>query len=1095
VNEFEPPHAKHVDRRAAHITVASPQISFYNPFAPLALPVSSIQQEPQDWEHHTNVIVPSKAQLPVSKLTCAALGAGLREPNKKMKVVLPTIIESADDSSADVTASNIELNSTDPELSSSDSESQVPSDSPTHSASDPTSIMGGATKQSIKLDINISESGFIGVKLHLFEGISHRIFHSDGTVAFDKPTCAPCQRIGKVRYKIRVPQHSAKSDLVLNTDIKHDIVQSYQDYDGLNGQANTTWSQFTDAFADPAGHYAQCQTYWSVVNNAFQHEWSDTNIYAFPPMQDDIILKTLQFHCVQQSKAQSKDKSFRGIYIVPYRPHSKYWKYVSNFQLLKYYPAGSSIYSAPAKQAQGKLKPMITPQAMCVLYDPGYSSVNLQGAYLHALEKCADALLESEWDWNMLDAHDPMSSFENTNDGEVDISNHEHESEFDGQISNFFELSNIISDTTPYFLPEDCVLAHISECIVMHDRGKSLPTDSAHDALHHVRCYNMTHCQANPSTMAGQFTNVHKASDVASQSMFRSIRSAGNLTTILEQDEPDWAEVDQAIHGYVRTLQDAQQAQQDNDEQQFDPQMFSKTWLEGGLLPIHRNSLFNISTPDDLGVDQDDLCLVVKTKVVGNVNNTALVDEGANRSVLNVDWYENKGIDWRTLFNISSDMQPGIIYMADQHPVSTYGVANISIELRDTGGKTFTHPFQLMSLGKHNYAQILGFDWKLKYHTRTSLPEYTIEARKLGCTTNGYPMPIRLYQMHYKEGQELPGCEDVSPLELSKEIKLLSARLRRMHVYIPPQAFIRQIIVRPAAEEDDASHMVNLAPDKWTIDSSLEERAAILRQRIANEYRTEYADVLDCEPKGINTKMPHKHVIEVIPGAKPYAQKIKRHSPLEMDLIGKYIKEMLEGGRIRASDSPWGADVLFVPKPDGSFRCCQDYRELNKVIKHDTYPLPRIDVHMDMAQGVFWSKMDLLKGFYQLPMDPDSIQYTAFNTLLGKFEFLVMPMGLQSAPGSFMRAMNAVFDGLLWDPNLRQDCGVLVYLDDILIFSQTEDQHMHILKLVLERLRKFGLQCRFDKCSFAVTEIEYLGFKLSHMGVRMDPRKVEILKN
>ncbi len=173
----------------------------------------------------------------------------------------------------------------------------------------------------------------------------------------------------------------------------------------------------------------------------------------------------------------------------------------------------------------------------------------------------------------------------------------------------------------------------------------------------------------------------------------------------------------------------------------------------------------------------------------------------------------------------------------------------------------------------------------------------------------------------------------------------------------------------------------------------------------------------------------------------------------------------------------------------------QDYRELNKRIKHDTYPLPRIDVHMDMAQGTFWSKMDLLKGFYQLPMHPDSVQYTAFNTLLGKYEFLVMPMGLQSAPGSFMRAMNQVFDGLLWDPNLRQDCGVLVYLDDILIFSQTEDQHMQILKMVLDRLRKFGLQCRYDKCSFAVTEIEYLGFKLSHMGVRMDPRKVEILKN
>ena len=105
---------------------------------------------------------------------------------------------------------------------------------------------------------------------------------------------------------------------------------------------------------------------------------------------------------------------------------------------------------------------------------------------------------------------------------------------------------------------------------------------------------------------------------------------------------------------------------------------------------------------------------------------------------------------------------------------------------------------------------------------------------------------------------------------------------------------------------------------------------------------------------------------------------------------------------------------------------------------------------------LFWSKMDLLKGFYQLPMQKESIKFSAFNTLLGKYEFLVMPLGLQNAPGSFMRAMNQVFDGLLWDPNKRQEYGVLVYLDDILIFSQTEDEHMDILKQVLDRLRKYG---------------------------------------
>jgi hypothetical protein len=146
---------------------------------------------------------------------------------------------------------------------------------------------------------------------------------------------------------------------------------------------------------------------------------------------------------------------------------------------------------------------------------------------------------------------------------------------------------------------------------------------------------------------------------------------------------------------------------------------------------------------------------------------------------------------------------------------------------------------------------------------------------------------------------------------------------------------------------------------------------------------------------------------------------------------------MIDAGRIQPSNSPWGANVLFVPKHDGSCRCVQDYRELNKNIKHDTYHSPRVDVHLDMAHGVFWTRMDQLKGFCQLHMHPDSVKYTAFNTMMGKCEFLVMPMGLQNVPGSLPRATNIIFDDLIWDPNTRQESGILVYLDDIVIFSQT----------------------------------------------------------
>ena len=386
-------------------------------------------------------------------------------------------------------------------------------------------------------------------------------------------------------------------------------------------------------------------------------------------------------------------------------------------------------------------------------------------------------------------------------------------------------------------------------------------------------------------------------------------------------------------------------------------------------------------------------------------------------------------------------------------------------------------------------------------HCRTTLPEYEVELRKLKCTVSGYPLPTKMYKLFHMNAQsqelpkERPRCEMVSPTQFAKDVKQLSANLRSMHVYIPPTAFLRQVIVRPAKDTDDPDIVLNAKPSTYKLDPELETEAEALRKEIEVRFRKQYAEVLDSQSTGVNLDMPHKHVIEPLPEAEPYNKKLRRLSPLEVDLLGAYVKEMVEAGRIQPSVSPWGANVLFVPKPDGSFRCVQDYRELNSRMRHDTYPLPRIDVQMDLAQGRFWTKIDLLKGFYQLPMCPDSAKYTAFNTIYGKYEFLVMPMGLQNAPGSFMRAMNKILDGLLWDPNLKQSAGVLVYLDDILIFSQTAEEHLQILEQVLQRLQHHSLQCRFDKCSFAKTEIEYLGFMLSAQGIRMDPKKIQIIKD
>lgn len=1053
--------------------------------------------------------VPCK-DISSAKIQSAAFGAGLA-PEKEMRSV--------------ETHSNCE-----PKLDTSEIRKHESSTLPTksHNGQPIGQAVIASNKDTVNLQIDIQDDGYIKLNIHCFDQHSHTIHDSEG------PHIAPyvgdpgSHKVGNRRYKQSHPYHAHKSGHVLLKEPFQKIFESIQEYDALNGQVTPSLAQWTDAFADFRGKHALCDQYWSALNNPFKFKWSDTNIVAFPGMNDALIFQTLEYHLLHQQLASRKAQYFKGVYIVPYRPHTAWWKFVSNFQLLKVYQKGTHLYGHPSIHT-GRVSKMASNEKMYVLYDPGYVQSNTSNAYYYALSKCFEQLGDQEmfdfwFEQNsslsttspqcMVDVGEVqeikhgefqteilpsyVSDFlhkHNLNPHRIELSYDNEgwevsmaDNECDGYISEVIHIPKPISfwESTAVW-PQGIVIMPNIE--YKHDLGSSLPH---HCTMPQLRAYNLEHCYHEPETLPNWLHETNTSKD-NQMGMLRTMGSVGKLVNVLEENDPDWDQVDYAIQEHIKVLHTSKEEEAPDKDEHND--MFHKTWLEGGLLPLGCKIRQVSLDMEDMAMESR--CLVVKTKIRNTIHNTCLVDGGATHSVMNVDWYEDQGIDWKSMFNISELPQhKGTMYMANDVPAEILGIAEVPMELTDAKGNKFTQAFYLMKLGKHNYAHILGFDWQYKYHARISLPEYTIELRKLGCSVSGHPIPIRLYQLRGTAMEQTkPTCEEVGPQEFMKEVRLLSARLRRFHLHIPQDAFLRQILVRPAKEDDGVELIVTSKPVTWSSDDDLEKRASILRTRIEEAYRKEYADVLECEPKGLNQKMPHQHVIEVQEGAEPYSQKMKRLSPLEMNLLGDYIKEMVEGGRIRPSDSPWGANVLFIPKPCGGFRCCQDYRELNKRMKHDTYPLPRIDVHMDMAQGSFWSKMDLLKGFYQLPMHPNSVKYTAFNTLLGKYEFLVMPMGLQSAPGSFMRAMNQVFDGLIWDPNLRQQSGILVYLDDILIFSQTEEQHMSILKKVLDRLRQYGLQCRFDKCSFAVTEIEYLGFKLSHKGVRMDPGKVEIVKN
>nr|GEZ34600.1 putative reverse transcriptase domain-containing protein [Tanacetum cinerariifolium] len=241
------------------------------------------------------------------------------------------------------------------------------------------------------------------------------------------------------------------------------------------------------------------------------------------------------------------------------------------------------------------------------------------------------------------------------------------------------------------------------------------------------------------------------------------------------------------------------------------------------------------------------------------------------------------------------------------------------------------------------------------------------------------------------------------------------------------------------------------------------------------------------------TGLPHVREIEfridLIPGALPVVKSPYRLAPSEMQELSNQLKELQEKGFIRPSHSPWGAHVLFVKNKDGALRMCIDYRELNKLTIKNCYLLPRIDDLFDQLQGACcFSKIYLCSGYHQLRVREDDIPKTAFRTRYGHFEFTVMPFGLTNVPALFMDLMNRVCKPYL-------DKFVIVFIDDILIYSMSEEEHKAHLKTILDLLKKEDLYVKFSKCEFWLKEVQFLRHVVNREGIHVDPSKVESVKN
>jgi hypothetical protein len=247
----------------------------------------------------------------------------------------------------------------------------------------------------------------------------------------------------------------------------------------------------------------------------------------------------------------------------------------------------------------------------------------------------------------------------------------------------------------------------------------------------------------------------------------------------------------------------------------------------------------------------------------------------------------------------------------------------------------------------------------------------------------------------------------------------------------------------------------------------------------------EFMDVFPEELPGMPPEREVEFYIDLIPGTAPIAKRPYHMAPTELAELKLQITELQQKGYIHPSSSVWGAPVLFITKKDGSMRMCIDYRSLNEVTIKNKYPLPRIDDLFDQLQGAkYFSKIDLRSGYHQLRIREADIQKTTFVTRYRQYEFTVMPFGLTNAPTFFMNLMNKVFMEEL-------DKFVIVFIDNILIYSKSREDHEHHLRIVLERLRAHRLYGKLSKCEFWLEKIAFLGHILTAEGIEVDPSKVE----
>ena len=420
------------------------------------------------------------------------------------------------------------------------------------------------------------------------------------------------------------------------------------------------------------------------------------------------------------------------------------------------------------------------------------------------------------------------------------------------------------------------------------------------------------------------------------------------------------------------------------------------------------------------------------------------------------------------------------IILADGSEVRAAGEVTLSYSLQaftcatkeDTPPVRFTSTFIVTPLAP--YELILGIGWLEQHHVSIGFREKSIQLRVDGSG------PVQCIRPLMRCNDDGSAALEAAPLRLQTITRRGACRLQR-HKQIDR---MYMILMRPVAETlaQIADGGNNPAGSKPAADTPA---AGGEHPRIVPLLKEFGPTVFGMPKPGVPPTRGVEHAIQLKPGtAPPPARGLRHQSERDAAVLHEYVTNGELAGILQKSTSPYGSMALVVMKKDGTPRVVIDYRALNEVTVKNKYPLPLMDELFDRVAGArYFSTIDLRNGFHQIAIRPEDREKTAFRTRLGHYEYTVLPMGLCNAPGTFMQLMNTVFADML-------DKSVLCFLDDILIFSKTEEEHERHLREVLTRLRKQQLYVKMSKCAFMQREVAFLGHRIGADGLRVAPDKI-----